>query len=785
MIKNKVTSLVLFLFIIGCNEGPIFEFTDEGDLIAPIITITHPADQSILADTVTISAYAFDDRRLSNVIVFLDSVPIITKIDTPFILTHEWITTDSSQATEDSFHTIYAIAEDASGNINQTKPIRVYIDNEDNEKPEGLFIYPFSGQTLAGEVNIIIEASDNEEVSMVNIFIEGNLVTGISEEPYTYLWVTNELPDDIYYEIHAHILDDSNNQTTIGPIAVLIDNNDPIDTTPPLGSIISPASGQTINGSVNISIEAYDSEDENPTATIKINQTILVDNLMPPHEYTWNTQDNPDGEYVINVTLSDGSQNLRILYPVFVTINNDGIPDITPPIVEIVSPAINQVISGDFEIDARASDYVGIDRVEFYIDDEFLQIATYNDTLYAYDIPTLNYPDGDHILYAVAYDFSQNQTQSQPFTFTIDNIDDESPSGFIIYPFSGQNVSGIETIQISALDNDSVAQVQLLIAGAFAGNAIEGENNFIFDWNTETASEDDQYQIIAIIRDFQGNSFNTAPIIVTVDNDSIPNEDFTPPIVSILYPVSGQIVSDTVEILGFATDNFGIEHVKIFLDGALLETIVEEPYSYLWNTTNLENHTNYVLDMVAQDIHGNQTAAQPIYVTIQNEYLVIEEFNLTEQVEMISLSWTAPFDAETYRISKDDFFLIELSETNFDDIVEGGIEHCYTISALNSMGFEGPLSETECGTATSPAATTSFSAHEDGNSITLLWNAVQNASSYNLIRNNVQVWNGDAITYTDSGLDFGVTYVYTLIALGSDGTDNTASDPLTVTTNNE
>ena len=65
--KNSI--LFILLFILGCNSGPVFDINDDGDTIAPIVTITHPADQSILSDTVRISVYAFDDRALDNVIL--------------------------------------------------------------------------------------------------------------------------------------------------------------------------------------------------------------------------------------------------------------------------------------------------------------------------------------------------------------------------------------------------------------------------------------------------------------------------------------------------------------------------------------------------------------------------------------------------------------------------------------------------------------------------------------------------------------------------------------------
>ena len=58
----KTLNILFLLLILGCNSGPVFDINDDGDTIPPIITITYPADQSVLSDTVRVSVYAFDDR---------------------------------------------------------------------------------------------------------------------------------------------------------------------------------------------------------------------------------------------------------------------------------------------------------------------------------------------------------------------------------------------------------------------------------------------------------------------------------------------------------------------------------------------------------------------------------------------------------------------------------------------------------------------------------------------------------------------------------------------------
>ena len=100
-----------------------------------------------------------------------------------------------------------------------------------------------------------------------------------------------------------------------------------------------------------------------------------------------------------------------------------------------------------------------------------------------------------------------------------------------------------------------------------------------------------------------------------MDNDLT---DTTPPVVSIQSPVSGQIVSDSVTVSAFASDNVGVAVVNFFIDNSLMLTATESPYSYLWGTQALADSSEHIIRVSALDPAGNETNAQPIIVTVQN-----------------------------------------------------------------------------------------------------------------------------------------------------------------------
>ena len=731
MIRRKHNYLFLAILFLSC-EGPIFDVPADEDSIPPTLTITFPADQSVLSDTVLITAYAFDNVELELVTLYLNDSIVHESKQGPYEFS--WMTTN---AAEDENHTIRAKAQDLSGNVNYTNTIQVLVDNQDNINPTGALIFPFTGQTLAGEVTIIIEANDNEGVSFVNLYIDGDSVETFDEPPYRYTWDTVDEVDDIIYTIHAHVQDITGNQITLGPINVTIDNYEAVDNIAPTGTIIYPPSASTISGTIDIEVNAYDNV-QMGTVDFIIDGSAVASDTVPPYIYTWNTLDEiEDTDHVINVNLSDSAGNTTSLFPVTVYVNNISEPDITPPTIVIYEPAANQTVSGTTTFLTIATDELGgsgVDRVEFYHDYALEHTATSYPYSYEWNTTTMT-EDTEHIWYAKAFDASGNESQTQPMTVFVDNEDNIDPTGYILYPYAGQTVSDVVNIQISASDNIGVAQVEVFINGSSV--ATDQEHPYSYEWDTYTFSEDEEHIIYATVTDHEGNSIDIPSISVTVDNDDSPENDITPPIISILTPLSSQTVSDTVSISGFATDNDEVEEVQFFINDELVATLTDSPYTTLWGTYSLANNSEHVIQMMASDPSGNESSAQPIMVTVVNEYTgIIENLSVTASENIISLSWDTPSDAESYKIYKDGQFLAEISDQTYEDVAQPGTQYCYSISAVNSVGLEGPQSTEECATALFPDTPT-LSLSIDGTTANLQWTSISSAQSYRVYQEEV------------------------------------------------
>ena len=93
--------------------------------------------------------------------------------------------------------------------------------------------------------------------------------------------------------------------------------------------------------------------------------------------------------------------------------------DATPPSVSLLSPAAGAVLTGSVQIEAEASDDVGVDRVEFLLDGALLgSDAT---APYAMTWSTTSSANGSHTLQARAYDLVENVATSVARTVTVDN----------------------------------------------------------------------------------------------------------------------------------------------------------------------------------------------------------------------------------------------------------------------------------------------------------------------------------------------------------------------------
>ena len=618
----QLLSISVFIMLFSCttNEPTIIQLPDT---TAPSGYIVSPLNGSSVSGNTSLQVIAIDNEEVDTVYFMIKSQSDskYRNVDSTTNVSNDiWQgsqNTQNSEWVENENYFITFKAIDLVGNTYIAAPVIVKIDNQDDEAPIGYIKNPITGQIVNGSVSIEIEATDNKAIQYVSIFINNEIKITHLSEPFNYNWNTELEQDDLVYSIYAVIVDVDNNRTTIPPISVTVNNQLPIDVTPPTGALTSPPAGSTVFGNASIQVTAADDQ------LIDYIEFYIDGNLDGTYDcngpscsasYDWNTTSESEGEHVIQIILVDGWNNSTVLTPISVIVDNIDQDEIHPTAV-ITEPASGQTVSGEVLIETLVSDNIEIDKVEFYINSQIVYIdSTAPD--YKYLWITDNLPDDEnYVISIIAYDRVGNEGPSTAITVHLDNYDNIAPSGLIVYPYAGQIISGQETISILAEDNNGIDSVDFFINNVRVFT--DFTDPYEYEWNTELEFEDANHIIGSIITDIEGNQFEIPSISVFVNN--IPNDD-VPPTINISNPVSGQIVSGTVNFTVNVDDNVGISQVEFFIDGYSFGVVTEEPYSYLWDTTsNIGVHGNeHALSAIVIDTAGNTSFSQPILVIVEN-----------------------------------------------------------------------------------------------------------------------------------------------------------------------
>lgn len=96
-----------------------------------------------------------------------------------------------------------------------------------------------------------------------------------------------------------------------------------------------------------------------------------------------------------------------------------------------------------------------------------------------------------------------------------------------------------------------------------------------------------------------------------------PPPDTQNPTATITSPVSGSTVSGGVSVDVAVTDNVGVEHVDLFLDGQVYAMDDSSPYSFFIDTTTLPDG-NHSLVAQARDTSGNFGTSSSVNITVGN-----------------------------------------------------------------------------------------------------------------------------------------------------------------------
>src|SRR5260221_11301930 len=214
------------------------------DTTPPTVSITAPAAASTVSGSVTVSATAADNVGVVGVQFLLDGANLGTE-DTASPYSVTWNTATAANGS----HTLSARARDAAGNT-ATASVTVTVNNPDTTPPTVSISAPANGATVLATITVSATASDNVGVAGVQFQLDGaNLGAEDTTAPYSVSWNSTTVANGSH-TLSAIAPDAAGNKTT-ATITVTVNNPAP-DTTPPTGSITSPATGATVCGTVSV-----------------------------------------------------------------------------------------------------------------------------------------------------------------------------------------------------------------------------------------------------------------------------------------------------------------------------------------------------------------------------------------------------------------------------------------------------------------------------------------------------------------------------------------------------
>ncbi|MBN2365796.1 MAG: hypothetical protein JXL67_06490 [Calditrichaeota bacterium] len=194
-------------------------------------------------------------------------------------------------------------------------------------------------------------------------------------------------------------------------------------------------------------------------------------------------------------------------------------------------------------------------------------------------------------------------------------IPDETPPIVnIIYPVEGQAVSGTVKVSVGATDETELKQIDLYIDGERIASSPGPLLEYV--WNTVPIADNRNHSLSAIATDDSDNNGFSGTVTVRVVSGNV--ADTLAPVITILNPVTGSTVRDTVTVTAQVVDDSPIERVDYYVDGKLDFSATQSPFDFFWNVQTFDDGTTHNLYARAYDINGNTGISNIVSVTIQN-----------------------------------------------------------------------------------------------------------------------------------------------------------------------
>ena len=414
------------------------------DLDLPTVAIGAPQPGALISGLIMVMVEANDaSSGIASVTLYVDGQAQTTLNQSPFNFTLDTSTFTSG------LHTITVRAIDRAGNQAEASISATM----DNTPPNVAITAPVSGTAVSGSIIVSVQASDAVSgIASVSFFVNGQFQATVNQPPYDFLMNTLLFTSGSH-TITARGVDNAGNQAEAS-ILIIFDHLSPTI------SIVSPASGSTVSGTITITVEATDPISGVASVTLFVDgQSQTVQN-QPPFAFVLNSLLFSSGPHTITARGVDNAGNqaegsISIIF------------DHLPPDVSITSPASGSTVSGTIAVTVETSDSIsGVVSVTLSVDSQ--PHSTLSQPPFSFTVDTSVLAPGPHTLAARASDSVGNEAEAS-ITITVA----EPISIEITSPASGSTVNKSSIIIQGRIYNQT-GEVGVVVNGILA--EVQGSN---------------------------------------------------------------------------------------------------------------------------------------------------------------------------------------------------------------------------------------------------------------------------------------------------------------------
>lgn len=560
---------------------------------------------------------------------------------------------------------------------------------------------------------------------------------------------------------------------------------------------------------------------------------VVGDSAIPANTWTWVDYQGGTATSKVNVTLTAGTHTMTMigrednvqLDRVVLTTDTTCVPtgtgdncanpaDTTPPTTTLTAPTSGSIISGKtVTVSANASDDVAISKVEFYVDGVLKSTDTA--TAYSYVLDSTTLPNGNHTVYAIAYDTSNNHSQTTTSTVTVSNAPTCTAGSATAVTVPGSVTKTASTYtSISLSWSASTPSPGCTLSGyhVFRNGVQVGGNITSGTSYTDTgltAGTSYSYSVEAYDTGPNTSAKSAAVSLASTSDNVAPN-----------IPTSFAATSSSAAAVSLtwvaATDlpnpgGVGTSGYYIYRNGASTPTYtVSSAATTSFTDTNVTASTKYTYIISAFDKNANESAgstsvsATTAAPTCSGTPSVPGGLAAgTSTLTSISFTWTASTASagctlSGYHVYRGGTYLGDTTSTSYTDTgLNANTSYNYTVSAFDTSAHVSAQSAakvlaTTADTSVPSAPANVNAAATSSSSVSLSWAASTDnvgVNSYKIYRTQGSTSttfsvSSTTLSFVDTTVASNSTYAYQISALDVAGNESTKapSTPVSVTT---